>query len=117
VERLIDSDCTVPQLWAPITLRNPEDGGDMFSETSVRTRATRYKDPKASVIDIAVKTSHRTVFFDPTQYSSVEKLSNSNSTVTKLCNPITLRNTEDGGDMLSETSVRTRATWYKDPEG
>jgi hypothetical protein len=27
----------------PITLRNPEDGGDMFSETSVLTRATWYK--------------------------------------------------------------------------
>jgi hypothetical protein len=22
-------------LWSPITLRNPEDGGDMFSETLV----------------------------------------------------------------------------------
>jgi hypothetical protein len=29
----------VTQLWNPITLRNPKVGGDMFSETSVLTRA------------------------------------------------------------------------------
>jgi hypothetical protein len=31
---------TVKQLWSPITLRNPEDGGDMFSERG------RYKFPE-----------------------------------------------------------------------
>jgi hypothetical protein len=45
MERLI-SDSTVTQLWNPIILRNPEDGGDMFSETTVRTRATRYEAPE-----------------------------------------------------------------------
>jgi hypothetical protein len=30
----------VAQLWDPITPKNPKDGGDMFSETSVRTRVT-----------------------------------------------------------------------------
>jgi hypothetical protein len=35
---MIDSDSTVTQLWSPSTLGNPEDGGDMLSETSVRTR-------------------------------------------------------------------------------
>jgi hypothetical protein len=43
MERPINSDSTVTQPWSPITRRNPEDGGDMFSETSVRTRTTRYK--------------------------------------------------------------------------
>jgi hypothetical protein len=43
MERLINSDSTVTQLWNPITLKNPEDGGDMLFETSVRTRATQYK--------------------------------------------------------------------------
>jgi hypothetical protein len=37
--------------------------------------------------------------------------------VTQLWTPITLRNLEDGGDMFSETSVLTRATWYRVPEG
>jgi hypothetical protein len=44
VERLINSDSRVRQLCGPITLGNPEDGGDTFSETSVLTTATRYKD-------------------------------------------------------------------------
>jgi hypothetical protein len=34
------------QLWNPITLRIPEDGNDVFSEITVRTRATRYKVPE-----------------------------------------------------------------------
>jgi hypothetical protein len=43
---------------------DPEDGGDTFSETSVRTRATRYKFATVSIIDIAVETFQRTVFID-----------------------------------------------------
>jgi hypothetical protein len=50
-------------LWCPVTLRNPENGEDAFSETSVRTRATRYKVPE-DIIDTAVKASQKTVFFD-----------------------------------------------------
>jgi hypothetical protein len=46
MDRLINSDSTVTQLWGPITLRNPEDGRDIFSKTSVRTRATRYTVPE-----------------------------------------------------------------------
>jgi hypothetical protein len=34
---------TVTQLWKPINLRNPEDGDDTFSETSVQASATRYQ--------------------------------------------------------------------------
>jgi hypothetical protein len=34
-----------------------------------------------------------------------------------LWNPITLRNLDDEGDIFSETSVRTRVTWYKIPKG
>jgi hypothetical protein len=30
MERLINSDSMVTKQWNPITLRNPEDGGDMF---------------------------------------------------------------------------------------
>jgi hypothetical protein len=64
MERLIYSVSTVTQLWDPITLRNPEDGGDIFSETLVRTRYTRYEAPEDTTIDTAVKASQRTVFFD-----------------------------------------------------
>jgi hypothetical protein len=46
MERLINSDSTVTKLWNLITLRNPENGGDIFSETSVLTEATGYKDPE-----------------------------------------------------------------------
>jgi hypothetical protein len=35
----------VKQLWNLITPRKPECGGDMFSETLVRIRATWYEDP------------------------------------------------------------------------
>jgi hypothetical protein len=34
-----------------------------------------------------------------------------------LWNPITVRNPENGGNMFSEMSVQTKATWYKVPEG
>jgi hypothetical protein len=34
------------QLWKPDNLRNPADGDDTFSETSVQTSATRYKVPE-----------------------------------------------------------------------
>jgi hypothetical protein len=44
--RLINSNSMAIQLWGPATLRNPEDGGDIFSETSLLTRATRYKVPE-----------------------------------------------------------------------
>jgi hypothetical protein len=47
----------------------------------------------------------------------MERLSNSGSTVTQLWNPITLGNPEDGDEAFSVTSVRTRATRYKVPEG
>jgi hypothetical protein len=43
---LVTTHTTETQLWIPITPRNPEDGGDMFSEASVRTRTTRYKVPE-----------------------------------------------------------------------
>jgi hypothetical protein len=46
MERLINSDSRVTQLCSSITLRNLEDGGDIFSETSVQTSATRYEVPK-----------------------------------------------------------------------
>jgi hypothetical protein len=108
---------TVTQLWNPITLRNLEDGVNTSSETSVRTKPTLYKFPEGTIIDTAVKASQTTVFFNLTQYPSMERLINSDSTVTQLWNPITLRNPEDGGDTFSETSVRTRAIRYKIPEG
>jgi hypothetical protein len=57
MERLINSDSMVTQLWHPITLRNPEDRGGMFSETSVSTRDTGTKSKKASIIDTTVKAS------------------------------------------------------------
>jgi hypothetical protein len=46
MEKLIKSNSTVTQMWNPINLRNPEDGDDTFSGTSVTTRATRYKVPE-----------------------------------------------------------------------
>jgi hypothetical protein len=45
------------------------------------------------------------------------KLSNSISTLTQPWQPINLSNPEDADDTFSETSVRTRATWFKVPEG
>jgi hypothetical protein len=40
----------------------------------------------------------------------MERLIESDSTVTQLCNPNTMRNLEDGDDMLSKTSVLIRVT-------
>jgi hypothetical protein len=37
---------TIIQLWKPINLRTPEDGDDMFSETSVQNSATCNKVPE-----------------------------------------------------------------------
>jgi hypothetical protein len=56
------------------------------------------------------------LFFDHKLYSTLDRLSNSRSTVTQLWNPTTLRNPEDGDDTFSEKSVRTRGTWYEVPE-
>jgi hypothetical protein len=65
-------------------LRNLEYGSDMFYETSFLTRTTRYKAEKAFLIDIAVKTSQKTVFFYRTSYPCRERLINRNSTATEL---------------------------------
>jgi hypothetical protein len=47
----------------------------------------------------------------------LENISSSSSGfLTQWCNPIDLRKPEDGSNMFSETSVLTRATWYKDPD-
>jgi hypothetical protein len=43
MEMLFNSNSSVIQLWNPITLRNHEDGGDMFSKTLVLTRVTWHK--------------------------------------------------------------------------
>jgi hypothetical protein len=45
MDRLSNSVSTVMQLWKPINLMNPEDGDDMFSETSVRASALRFAVP------------------------------------------------------------------------
>jgi hypothetical protein len=47
----------------------------------------------------------------------MEKLINSDSSVTQMWNPINLRDLENGDDKFSETPLRTRATWHKVPEG
>jgi hypothetical protein len=46
----------------------------------------------------------------------MEKLSNSVSAVIQMWKAINLRNSEDGDDTFSETSVQTSATRYKVPE-
>jgi hypothetical protein len=46
MERLINSDSMVTQLWNPIALSNLEEGGDKFSNTSILTRTTLYKVPE-----------------------------------------------------------------------
>jgi hypothetical protein len=67
---------------------------------------------KIFIIDTAVKTFKKAVFFDYTWYPSMKRVVNSDSTVTQLWNPITLRNPEDGGGIFSETSALARATQY-----
>jgi hypothetical protein len=52
-------------------------------------------------------------FFDHKQRPFMERLIYSDSTVTQLWNAITRRFPEYGGNMFSEASVLTRATWYK----
>jgi hypothetical protein len=64
----------------------------------------------STIIDTAVKESQRKMFLDHKLYPSMERLINSDSAVTHLKNPSTLRKLEDGYDTFSETSVRTRAT-------
>jgi hypothetical protein len=62
MERLINSDCWVTQLWSPVTLRKSEEEGYMFSETSeIELHVTKSK--KASIIDTAVKAPQKTVLF------------------------------------------------------
>jgi hypothetical protein len=46
MERLINNDSTLTQLWDSITIRNHEFGGDMLFETSVPSTATLYKVPE-----------------------------------------------------------------------
>jgi hypothetical protein len=41
MKKMVNSDIMVKQMWNPITLRNPEDGGVGLSETSVRNIAAR----------------------------------------------------------------------------
>jgi hypothetical protein len=47
----------------------------------------------------------------------MERLSNRDSMVTQLWNPISLMNPEHENDTFSKTLVQPRATWYKVPEG
>jgi hypothetical protein len=61
------------------------------------------KTQKASIIDTAVKASQRTVFCDHTYYTSMERLVNSDTTVTQLWSTITPRNPEDGSSMFSKS--------------
>jgi hypothetical protein len=46
MESLINNDSAVIQLGNPINLSNPKDRGEMFSKTSVLTRATWYEVPE-----------------------------------------------------------------------
>jgi hypothetical protein len=43
MERPINSDFTITQLWNHVTIKSPEDEEDTFSETSDSSRTTRYK--------------------------------------------------------------------------
>jgi hypothetical protein len=64
------------------------------------------KSQKASIIDTAVKASHRTGCFENKLYPSLDWLTDRDSAVTQLWNPIILRNHEYGENTFSETSVR-----------
>jgi hypothetical protein len=70
MERLINIDSTVTQLWSAMTLNNPEDGGDMFFETSVLIRTSRYKVPEGicnimlTLLEYKIWDSHRIVYED-----------------------------------------------------
>jgi hypothetical protein len=50
----------VTQLWKPMSIRTPEDGGSAFSETSVRNMLHSIKSQKTYLIDTAVKASKKT---------------------------------------------------------
>jgi hypothetical protein len=52
MERLVNIDSTVSQLWNPITLMDLEDGGDVFFETSVLTSATKCNVQKITVLAV-----------------------------------------------------------------
>jgi hypothetical protein len=75
------------------------------------------KTQKVSIVDATVNSSKKILFFDHKQYLSMERLNNCDSMVTRVWNPINLRKPEDGDDAFPETSVRTRATRLKTPEG
>jgi hypothetical protein len=60
--RLINNDSMV----TTVESYHPEDGGDMFAETSVLTRATWYNIPEETFIIVtAMKTSQKTALFGP----------------------------------------------------
>jgi hypothetical protein len=67
MERQINNDSKVRELWNSITLRSPEDGSERFSETSVLIRATRYEVPESdlkskSIIHVTAVTTKNAVF-------------------------------------------------------
>jgi hypothetical protein len=45
MERLVNGVSSVTQLWNLVTLKTPADRDDIFCESSVLTRGTRYKVP------------------------------------------------------------------------
>jgi hypothetical protein len=51
MERLINSDTTVIQLWNHITVRNPEDGGDGSPKRRFELELHGAKCQKASITD------------------------------------------------------------------
>jgi hypothetical protein len=59
MERLINSDSMVTQLWGPFSLRKPEDDGDMFSKMPVlKLQPCCTMSEKTIIIDTAVKASY-----------------------------------------------------------
>jgi hypothetical protein len=52
MEMVINSDSTVTQLWSASTLRSPEDGCDVLSETLVLTRGRRLPFATASKMQL-----------------------------------------------------------------